>query len=115
MTSAGRRLLDRLLEDVLGGHALELEARGQPGRELGEIVIEERRPRLERGEHGRAVDLGQEVVLQIHGEIHVEQLGEAVGEVLCLRSCERAEPKGRRRPSASMTLGARNALLHLGE
>jgi aspartate kinase len=77
---------DGLLEEVLGGDALELEARGQAGGELRQVVVEERRPRFQRGEHRRTVDLGQEVVLEVHGEVHVEQLGEAVGEVFPLET-----------------------------
>ncbi len=97
MTSAGSRLLTVLFRMSLVLLPWSLRLDGDPGRELREIVVEKRRPRFERGEHGRPVDLGQEIVLEVHGEIHVEQLGKAVGEVLALEARCAPNRRGRRR------------------
>ena len=96
-TSSGSRRRTARRRIALVVSPAQLEARGQAGDELGQLVVEKRRARLERGQHRRAVDLGQQVVLQVHREVGVEQLGQPVGKSRPA-SRARAEPNGSSSP-----------------
>jgi hypothetical protein len=51
----------------------QLEMVRQMPAELDQIVVEKHRPRLERRHHRRAIDLGEDVVLQIEGREEFER------------------------------------------
>ena len=71
------------------------------------------RSRFERGEHGRPIDLGQQIVLQVHREIHVQQLGKVVGQIL---ACEPLSCRPERIVAGQRLEDPRgqHRLLHLG-
>ena len=69
----GRTSRHRALEQVLRLEAAQLESRRARGQELDELDVEERRPHLERARHARAVDLHEDVVLQVRLRVQVDQ------------------------------------------
>ena len=62
-----------------GDGAADLEGRGQPGRELHDLVIEQRGAHFERAGHAHPVHLDQDVVGQPGLEVHVEHPRERIG------------------------------------
>ena len=69
----------RALEQGLALAVLELKLGRDGGRELDELVIEQRHPRLDRVGHAHPVHLGQDVERQVAVEIGVLQAPTASG------------------------------------
>ena len=63
----------RVAEDRLLRAPAELELRGDRRGELHDLVVEQRRPRLQAVGHGRDVDLREEVAGQVGAHVDLEQ------------------------------------------
>src|SRR5271157_1537935 len=93
--------LHGLLQDVLDLEAAHLEAAGQPFGKLNQAVIEKWRAHLQRARHAGAIDLHQQVILQVQAKIQVEHFGECLIEARALQhSSEGREDFAAGRPRA---------------
>ena len=64
----------RALEQELGAKPAQLHAQRQVRRVLDEVVVEQRHAPFERGHHRGAVQLDQDVVLQVETHVHQKHL-----------------------------------------
>src|SRR4030095_570593 len=67
------------LEEELGDRPAILELGRQPGRELDDLVVEQRRAYLERRGHAHPVNFHEDVVVKPRLEVHIKDLGQRIG------------------------------------
>ena len=66
-----------LPQDRFPYHPVERAGLLESGAELGELMVEQRRPRFEPVRHGRAIHLGQQIVRQVRALLDPQQGGRA--------------------------------------